>query len=71
MPDRFLQLSKAHLLQTRLHHELVEQVPALQVIQRGQVVQAVHLLVVQEKVNSVNAHCLEEASEFEVANNGN
>ena len=69
MANRFLDLSEAHLLQPRLHDELVEQVAALQVVQPCQVLQAAHLLVVHEQVHSIDAHGLEVAPELHISDN--
>lgn len=63
-----LHLAEAHLVQARLHDQLVEQVSALEVIQSRQVFQTVHLLVVQEQVHAVYSHGFKISAELHVPN---
>ena len=62
-----MHLCEAHLLEPRLHDQLVQQVATLQVVELGQVVGALDLLVVHEEVHPVYPHCFEVASEFDIA----
>ena len=67
MTQGLLNVTETHLLEPSLHHDLIQQVPALQVIHPSKVVFCPYLFVLEEEVDSIYSHRFEVSTEFLVA----